>query len=333
MNGLRRINLEQAINVRDLGGYPTPDGCTPYGRFIRADNMYGLTEADLETLYQAGVRTVIDLRTPGERERQPGSFENWRDVRVVPCSLLGESLDSFTGFMRSLGENYSEMIVRDRDHYRDLFEIILSENQRGGILFHCTAGKDRTGVTAALLLGLAGNVAVAAYGVVANFALVATAIFNGVAQGAQPLVSRCYGHSDRAGARKLLILGSCTALALAAVLYAVVFGMTDTLVGWFNSENSAQMARFAHNGMRLYFVGYFFAGFNIVAAGYLSATNRPVEASVTSICRGVAAIVVCSLVMSALFGMNGVWAAFPAAELLTALLTLFLLLRKKKQTV
>ena len=42
---------------------------------------------------------------------------------------------------------------------------------------------------------------------------------------------------------------------------------------------------------------------------------------------------VCSLVMSALFGMNGVWAAFPASELLTALLTLFLLLRKKKQTV
>ena len=195
-------------------------------------------------------------------------------------------------------------------------------------------GEMSSGVTTTvfnfLLLGLAGNVAVAAYGVVANFALVATAIFNGVAQGAQPLVSRCYGHSDRAGARKLLILGSCTALALAAMLYAVVFGMTDTLVGWFNSENSVQMARFAHNGMRLYFVGYFFAGFNIVAAGYLSATNRPLEASVTSICRGVAAIVVCSLVMSALFGMNGVWAAFPASELLTALLTLFLLLRKKK---
>ena len=197
-------------------------------------------------------------------------------------------------------------------------------------------GEMSSGVTTTvfnfLLLGLAGNVAVAAYGVVANFALVATAIFNGVAQGAQPLVSRCYGHSDRAGARKLLILGSCTALVLAAALYAVVFGMTDTLVGWFNSENSVQMARFAHNGMRLYFVGYFFAGFNIVAAGYLSATNRPVEASVTSICRGMVAIVACSLVLSRLFGMNGVWAAFPASELLTAVLTLFLLLRGKKQT-
>ena len=61
-----------------------------------------------------------------------------------------------------------------------------------------------------LLLRLAGNVAVAAYGVVANFALVATAIFNGVSQGAQPLVSQCYGKRDRAGVRKLLGLGSET---------------------------------------------------------------------------------------------------------------------------
>ena len=181
-----------------------------------------------------------------------------------------------------------------------------------------------------LLLRLAGNVAVAAYGVVANFALVATAIFNGVAQGAQPLVSECYGKGDQAGTRKLLLLGSGTALVLAAVLYSVVFGATDALVGIFNSENSVRMAQFAHMGMRLYFIGYFFAGFNIVAAGYLSATDRPAEASITSICRGMAAIVVCSLVLSRLFGMNGVWAAFPVSELLTALLTLFLLLRRKK---
>ena len=196
-------------------------------------------------------------------------------------------------------------------------------------------GEMSSGVTTTvfnfLLLGLAGNVAVAAYGVIANFALVATAIFNGVAQGAQPLVSECYGRSDRAGAKKLLLLGSCTALVLAAVLYGIIFGFTDGLVGVFNSEHSAQMAEFAHMGMRLYFIGYFFAGFNIVAAGYLSATNRPVEASVTSICRGMVAIVACSLVLSRLFGMNGVWAAFPASELLTAALTLVLLFRGKKQ--
>ena len=178
-----------------------------------------------------------------------------------------------------------------------------------------------------LLLRLAGNVAVAAYGVVANFALVATAIFNGVAQGAQPLVSQCYGRNEMAGAKKLLLLGCGTALGLAAVLYGVVFGFTDSLVALFNSENSALMAEFAHSGMRIYFAGYFFAGCNIVAAGYLGAVDRPTEASITSLCRGMAAIVVCSLVLSALFGMAGVWAAFPASEAITFALTLYLLKR------
>ena len=179
-----------------------------------------------------------------------------------------------------------------------------------------------------LLLRLAGNVAVAAYGVVANFALVATAIFNGVAQGAQPLVSQCYGKNEMAGARKLLLLGCGTALGLAALLYGIVFGYTDVLTALFNSENSTLMAEFAHSGMRIYFVGYFFAGCNIVAAGYLGAVNRPAEASITSLCRGMVAIVVCSLVLSALFGMNGVWAAFPVSEAITLALTVFLLKRK-----
>ena len=195
-------------------------------------------------------------------------------------------------------------------------------------------GEMSSGVTTTvfnlLLLRLAGNVAVAAYGVVANYALVATAVFNGVAQGAQPLVSRCYGKNDAADARKLLLLGSGTALALAAALYAVLFGFTGPIVAVFNSENSALMAQYAFSGMRVYFLGYFFAGLNIVAAGYLGAVDRPAEASATSLSRGIVAIVACSLVLSALFGMNGVWAAFPASEAITACLTLFLLKRKKR---
>ena len=182
-----------------------------------------------------------------------------------------------------------------------------------------------------LLLRLAGNVAVAAYGVVANFALVATAIFNGVAQGAQPLVSQCYGRNEMAGAKKLLFLGCSTALVLAAVLYGCVFGFTDAFAAVFNSEGSALMAQYAHNGMRIYFAGYFFAGCNIVAAGYLGAVNRPTEATITSVSRGVAAIVTCSLVLSFLFGMNGVWAAFPASEAITLALTVFLLARKRPE--
>ena len=119
-------------------------------------------------------------------------------------------------------------------------------------------------------------------------------------------------------------------LALAAVLYGCVFGFTDAFVAIFNSENSALMAEYAHSGMRIYFAGYFFAGCNIVAAGYLGAVNRPTEATITSLSRGVVSIVTCSLVLSALFGMNGVWAAFPASEAITLALTVFLLARKQK---
>ena len=183
-----------------------------------------------------------------------------------------------------------------------------------------------------LLLRLAGNVGVAAYGVVANFALVATAIFNGVGPGCpaagQPVLRRKMRWPGR---KKLLLLGCGTALALAAVLYGAVFGFTDTFVALFNSENSALMAEYAHSGMRIYFLGYFFAGCNIVAAGYLGAVNRPTEATITSVSRGVAAIVTCSLILSALFGMNGVWSAFPAAEAITLALTVFLL--KRPQSV
>ena len=68
--------------------------------------------------------------------------------------------------------------------------------------------------------------------------------------------SRHSQKNDHAGARKLLLLGSGTVLVLAAVLYAAVFGLTDTFVSWFNSENSVQMAQYAHTGMRMYFVGY-----------------------------------------------------------------------------
>ena len=133
------------------------------------------------------------------------------------------------------------------------------------------------------------------------------------------------------GAKKLLFLGCSTALVLAAVLYGCVFGFTDAFAAVFNSEGSALMAQYAHNGMRIYFAGYFFAGCNIVAAGYLGAVNRPTEATITSVSRGVAAIVTCSLVLSFLFGMNGVWAAFPASEAITLALTVFLLARKRPE--
>lgn len=182
-----------------------------------------------------------------------------------------------------------------------------------------------------LILDLVGNIGVAAYGVIANFALVAMAIFNGVSQGAQPIVSDCYGKGDVKSVRKIRNLGLATALGIAVVLIGAVYGFTDSLVSLFNSEHSAELAAYAHTGMRLYFIGFLFAGINIVGAGFLSATERARESFVTSVMRGFVCIIGCSLLFAAAFGINGVWLSFPASELLTAIVMAVVLVRDNRR--
>lgn len=192
-------------------------------------------------------------------------------------------------------------------------------------------GEISSGVTTVvfnfLILGLVGNIGVAAYGVIANLALIAMAIFNGVSQGAQPIVSACYGKGDMASVKKILRLGIGTAAGIALLLLVGVYGFTDVLVALFNSDKSIELAEYAHTGMRLYFIGFLFAGYNVVGTGFLSATERAKESFVTSIMRGFVGIIVCSLLLSAMFGLNGVWLSFPASELITALLMAWILCR------
>ncbi|MDO4260848.1 MAG: MATE family efflux transporter [Eubacteriales bacterium] len=183
-----------------------------------------------------------------------------------------------------------------------------------------------------LILGLAGNIGIAAYGVVANTAIVATSIFNGISQGAQPLLSECYGAGDGASVRKLLKLSVAAALGAAILIIALANGLTEQIVDLFNSEGNMQMAAYAQSGMKLYFTGFLFAGFNIVGTGYLSATEKAGWAFATSIMRGFAAISVCAFVLSRLFGMTGVWLGFPASEFLTAILMTAAIAGRRKGT-
>lgn len=176
-----------------------------------------------------------------------------------------------------------------------------------------------------LLLRLAGNDAVAAYGIVANTAIVATAIFNGISQGAQPLLSEYYGKGDGKSGKTVLILAIGTAILFSALILGVIFSMTDAIVAVFNSDKNPSLTKYAAEGLRIYFPGFLFAGFNIVGAGYLSATEVSVWAFVTSILRGFVAIIVCACALSAVFGMIGVWMAFPAAELITAVVMVFVI--------
>ena len=171
-----------------------------------------------------------------------------------------------------------------------------------------------------IILRIAGNVGVAAYGVVANTSLVAAAVFNGVSQGAQPLLSDYYGKGEQASLRKTVKLGVGTSLVLAALVIVVMYLFAEPVTAVFNKEKNAELAAYAVTGLKLYFIGFAFAGFNIVGTGILSAAESAKRAFIASVSRGFVAIILCAFVLSALMGMNGVWLAFPAAEFLTSVL-------------
>jgi len=194
-------------------------------------------------------------------------------------------------------------------------------------------GELSSGVTTAvynwLILDIAGNTGVAAYGVVANSALVGTSIFNGIAQGSQPLISESYGKGDTIATKKVLRLSIGTAIAVFIIIFGAILLWAKPIVAVFNSEKSLELAGYAETGIILYFIGFLFAGMNIAVCGYLSATDQAKAAFAASISRGIIAIVVCAIILANLLGMTGVWISFATAELVTFLLLLYLLKKKK----
>lgn len=173
-----------------------------------------------------------------------------------------------------------------------------------------------------IILGLAGNIGVAAYGVVANISLVAVALFNGIAQGSQPLISESYGKGRMQDVRYVVGLALKTAIGLAVIIIAAIYIWSDPIASIFNSEKNMELASYAREGIRLYFLGFMFAGINIIGTAALSAVEAVKWAFTASIMRGFVAILIFAFVLSALFGMTGVWLAFPAAELVTMTLSI-----------
>lgn len=181
-----------------------------------------------------------------------------------------------------------------------------------------------------ILLSLGGNTAVAAYGVIANIAIVGTGLLNGVSQGLQPYASEMHGRADRDAERRIFRYSLQIALGIAAVVVAAVWAFTDVLVGVFNSEQSAQLAAYAHVGMRLYFLGFFGAAVNIVRAGFFSATGDGAASAVLAVLRGVVLITLFAFCLSEWFGITGVWLSFPAAECAAWLAVRLLFARKNR---
>lgn len=172
----------------------------------------------------------------------------------------------------------------------------------------------------AIILRIAGNTGVAAYGVIANIALVVVSIHTGIAQGIQPLVSREYGKNDGQAARRFLRYAMLSMLALSAAIYLGIFCFADPIARIFNSEGNEELQRIAVTGLKLYFTSVAFVGYNLILSTYFTSVERALPAHLTSLLRGLLLIVPLAFLMSAAWGMTGVWLTFPVTELLTAVL-------------
>lgn len=171
-----------------------------------------------------------------------------------------------------------------------------------------------------IILGLEGNTGVAAYGVIANLSLVVTSVYTGISQGIQPLVSTAYGQ-DRPGLiRQYLRYALITLLVLSAALYLLLFLFAGPVALIFNSEGDPRLQQIAEEGLRLYFTGAVFAGFNIILSMYFTSVERALPAHITSLLRGFLLILPMAFLLAACWGMTGVWLAFPLTEAVTAAL-------------
>jgi len=171
----RWIKLAGATNVRDLGGYAANGDTTRWRSVYRADNLHKLTEDDQQALLDAGVRTVIDLRHAEELETAPNLLATHPQVRYVNIPLFRAApavAAANSGTLTDLPTIYRYMIDHCKDGIGEALTAI-ADAEDGAVLFHCTAGKDRTGIVSALLLRLAG---VASDDIAADYSLTAEAM-------------------------------------------------------------------------------------------------------------------------------------------------------------
>ena len=180
-----------------------------------------------------------------------------------------------------------------------------------------------------IILNIAGNIGVAAYGVIANLSLVVIAIYTGIAQGIQPILSSNYGAKNKKNISDTLKYAIATVFIISVCIYLCIFFGAEIIVQIFNNEQNEILQNIAVTGLKIYFLACVFAGFNIVISVYFTSISYPVPAHIISILRGFILIIPIAFILSNLGGIIGVWLVFPSTELIVALIGIVLFFKIK----
>lgn len=154
----RLLSFPSLLNARDLGGYPTVDGGqTRWRSLLRSDDLAQLTPEGVQALAAYGVRTVLDLRWAEEIGLNPSPIaKHAPQIRYVHVSLLAATPAKWRELSKTCEKELWKCVVLEqvRPQLRAALQVIAAAPP-GPLLFHCVAGKDRTGIIAALMLTLA----------------------------------------------------------------------------------------------------------------------------------------------------------------------------------
>jgi len=162
-NTKRAVKLEGTSNFRDLGGYPTQNGKTvKWGHIYRSADISRLTDSDLKTLETLHLGVDCDLRGPDEVKNGPDRLPAGVQYVNLPAGSENIRMSEMGKMMRNpalrdslMGASYGQT-THLKAKYKPMFDQLLSLDNNKALLFHCTAGKDRTGVGAALILSALG---------------------------------------------------------------------------------------------------------------------------------------------------------------------------------
>ena len=179
---------------------------------------------------------------------------------------------------------------------------------------------------------ISGNTGIAAYGVIANIAIIFTAIYAGIASGIQPLMCRYHGRSDTSAIRYVLRLALRTAVIFSVFAYTAIFFGTSYIVGVFNSNGSSMLKSIAETGLREYFLFMPFMGANTILSVYFTSKEMPKQAQLISLMRGTILIIPLAFIAYVLRSMTGVWLTVPIAEIITTLVGMSILLIHNRKT-
>ena len=183
-----------------------------------------------------------------------------------------------------------------------------------------------------LIMNMEGNIGVAAYGVIANLSLVVIAIYTGIAQGIQPILSRNYGMGNQKSLLEILRYAMISMLVISFLVYGAVWMFAPQISAAFNSQGDPTLQDIATNGLKLYFIACPFAGCNVVLSMYFTSLERPLPAHVISLLRGFFLIIPLAVLLSAVWKMTGIWCAFPVTEFLVSLLSIWLFFTAVRHT-